>query len=82
MYDMKRSQFLKGLSVLPFIAILGCNSYKTNQPNLETQTNMASQKGIVGGTAIVSYKIVDKDGNVKTVVKNQQIEVKQDQKVK
>lgn len=76
MLNMKRSQFLKGLSVLPFLVILGCNSNSAIQPNQETQYNMASQKGSSGSTATVSYKIVDKDGNIKKVVTNEVINSK------
>ena len=37
---------------------------------------MASTKGSSGAVATVSYKVVDKDGNVKKVVENEVVKLK------
>ena len=59
---IKRSEFLRNLSILALIGILECSS--------STQTKvyeefMGKAEGKSGATATVHFKVVDKNGNVK-----------------
>jgi hypothetical protein len=59
---MDRKQFLRNLSILAVLPILGCGVQSTT----DTQEQfMGNAKGEGKATATVSYKVIDKDGNVK-----------------
>ena len=59
---MKRSEFLRNLSILPLIGILGCSS--STQTKVDEEF-MSDVKGSSSAKATVHYKVVDKNGNVK-----------------
>ena len=59
---MKRSEFLRNLSILPLIGILGCSS--STQTKVDEEF-MGKAEGKSGATATVHFKVVDKNGNVK-----------------
>lgn len=60
---MNRKQFIRNLSILSLLPILGCN---TTQPQTDKEF-MGKAEGKSVTTATVEYKIIDKDGNVKKV---------------
>ena len=63
---MNRKQFIRNLSILSLLPILGCDIIN-QKPNEEF---MGNAEGKSGATATVEYKVVDKDGNVKHVGKS------------
>lgn len=68
---MNRSNFLKLFVLTPVVFILGCEVSTNHEQQTLNKMSKTITKG--AGKMIVSYKVVDKEGNIKTVVTDKEL---------